>query len=95
MFHNTLSHIANSNDRNSMIPLSNSTIIEFSMINVILPSIVFNTGIYRCRTVVATITMTVVVAITTITMIVINIIMIIITSTRLLLLLLRAFSEKS
>ena len=87
MITNTLSNIANSNASNSTVTPSTTIIIDISMINATIPSIIINTGINRCRAAVTTITITHVVTITTITMIAINTIMIIITSTRLLLLL--------
>ena len=93
MINSTLSNIANSNASNSIIPPSTTAIIEISMINATIPSIIIHTGINRCRTVVTTIATAVVVTITTITMIAINTIMIIITSTRLLLLLVRIFLQ--
>ena len=86
---NTLGSIANSNASNSIITPSTTTIIEISMINATIATIMINTGIHRCRTAVTTVT--VVVTIITITMIVINTIVIIITSTRLSVLLLAAF----
>ena len=88
MINNSLSNIANSNASNSIITPSTTIILETSMIDATIPSIIINTGIIRCRPVVTTITMTAVVTITTITMLAINAIMIIITSPRLLFLLL-------
>ena len=88
MINNTLRNIANSNASNSIITPSTTTILETSMINAAIPSVITNTGIHRCGTVVTTITITVVVTITTITMIPSSTIMIIITSARLFLLLL-------
>ena len=88
MTNDALSNIANGNASNSIITPSTTISIEISMINATTPSIIINTGIYRCRSAATTITSTVVVTMTTITMIAINTIMIIITSTRLLLLLL-------
>ena len=87
MINNTLINIASSHSSNKITTPSTTIIIEISMINATTPSIIFNTGINRCRTAVTTITTTVVVTTTTITMIAINTIMIIITSTRLLVLL--------
>ena len=83
MINNTLSDIANSNAGNSIIAPSTTIIIEISLINATIPSIILNTGINRCRTAVTSITITVVVTITTITMIAINAILIITTSTNL------------
>ena len=95
MIHNTLNNIANSNAGNGIITPSTTIILEISMINATIPSIIVNTGINRCRAVVtttrATITVTVVVTIITITMIAVNTIMIIIADTRLSLLLLLTF----
>ena len=91
MINNTLSNIANSNARNSIITPSTTITIEINMTHATIPSIIINTGIKRCRTAVTTITSTVVVTIATITMIAINTILTIITSTRLLLLLVRFF----
>ena len=91
MIKNTLSNIASSHASNKAITPSTSIIIETSMINATIPSIIINTGINRCRTAVTTITITVVVTITTITMMAINTTMIIITNTRLLLLLVLPF----
>ena len=91
MINNTLRNIANSNASNRIMTPSTSIIIEISMINATIPSIIINTGINRCRNADTTITATVVVTITTIAMITIHTIMIIITSTRLLLLLVRIF----
>ena len=88
MINNTLSNIANSNASNSIITLSTAIILEISMINATIHSIIINAGSHRCRTAVTTITITVVVTSSTITMIAITTIMTIITSTRLLLLLL-------
>ena len=85
MISSTFSIIANINAHSFITP-STTIIIEISMVNAIIPSVVMNTGIRRCRTVVTTITITVVVIITTITMIAIDTLIIIITSTRLLLL---------
>ena len=85
--------IANSTASNSIITLSTTIVIEISMINATIPSIIENTAINRCRTAVTTITITVVITITTIPMIVINTIMIIIASTRLLLLLVLTFLQ--
>ena len=93
MINNTLNNTANSNASNSIVTPSTTIIIEISMINATIPSIIINTGIHRCRTAVITINITVVVTITTSTMIAINTIMIIITSTRLLLLLVRFFDK--
>ena len=87
MINATLSNIASSHASNQIMTPSTTIIIEISMINTIMPSIIIHTGINRCRTAVTTITITVVVTITTITMIAINTTMIIITSTRLLILL--------
>ena len=84
MTNNTLSNIANSRASISIITPSASIILEISMINATMPSIIINVGINRCGTAVTTFTITVVVTITTIAMIAINTIMIIITSTRLL-----------
>ena len=50
MIHNTLSNIANSNASNSIITPSTTIIIEISMINATIPSIIINTAINRCRT---------------------------------------------
>ena len=86
MVYNALSNIANDSAHNSS---STTIILETSMVNAIIPSVIVNTGINHCRIVVTT-TITVVVMITTFTMIAINTIIIIITSTRLLLLLLLA-----
>ena len=91
MLNKTLSNIANSNARNTIIIPSTTIIIEINMINATFPSIIINTGINRCRTAVTTTTITVVVTIATITMIAINTILIIISSTRLLLLPVRIF----
>ena len=66
MITNTLSNIANSNASNSILTPSTTIIIEISMINATIPSIIINTGINRCRPAVTTITITVVVTITTI-----------------------------
>ena len=74
---NILSNMANINAHNAIITPSTTIIIEISMVNAIIPSIMLNT-----RTVATTITVAVVVTVTTITMIAINIIIIIITSTR-------------
>ena len=82
MMHNTLSTIASSNASNRIITTSPTIIVEISMINATIPSIIINTGINRCRTAVTTITITAVVTSTNITMIAINTIVIIITSTR-------------
>ena len=82
MINNTLSNIATSNAGNRIITPSTTMIIEISMINATIPSIIINTGLNRCRTITIVVF---VVTITTITMIAINTIMIIITSTRLLL----------
>ena len=93
----TLSIIANINAHNSIITPSTTIVIEISMLNAIIPSIIviiINTGIYRCRTVVTMITMTVVVSITTNTMVASNTLTIIITSTRPLLLLLLTVIEE-
>ena len=87
MINHTLSNIANRIASNSIITPTTTIIIEISMINATIPSIIVNTGISHCRTAVTTITVTVVVTITTMTMIAVNTIMIIIASTRLLLLL--------
>ena len=94
MINNTGSNIASSNASNRTITPSTTILIEISMINATIPSIRINTGINRCRTAVATITIIVVVTIATITMIAINTIMIIIPSTRLLLLLVLTFLYK-
>ena len=91
MINNTLSNIASSHASNKVITPSTTIIIEISMMNATIPSIIINTGVNRCRTAVTTVTTTVVVTITTITMIASNTIMIIITSTRLLLLLVLTF----
>ena len=91
MINNTLSNIANRNASNSISTPSTSILIETSMINATIPSIIINTGINRCRTAVTTITITVVVTITTITKIAINTIMIIISTTKLLFLLVVSF----
>ena len=56
MINNTLSNIANSNASNNIIAPSTSIIVEISMINATIPSIIGNTGIDRCRTAVTTIT---------------------------------------
>ena len=88
---NTLGNIANSNANKRIITPSATIIIEISMINATIPSIIIYTGSNRCRTAVTTIAITVVVTITTINMSAINTIMIIITNTRLLLLLVRIF----
>ena len=85
MINNALTNIANSNAGNSVITPSATIVMEISMINATIPSIIMNTGINRCRTAVTTITITVVVTITSITMIVTNAIIITIASTRLLL----------
>ena len=69
MINNTLSNIANSNASNSINTPSSTIIVEISMINATIPSIIINTGINRCGTAVPTITITVVVTITIITMI--------------------------
>ena len=95
MIHNTLSNIASSNASNWIITASTTIIIEISMMNATIPSIIIHTGINRCRTAATTITIAAVVTTTTITMIEINTIMIIITSTRLLLLLVLTFVYKS
>ena len=60
MINSTLSMIANINLQNSIITPSTTMIIEISIVNAIIPFIIMNTGINRCRTVVATITITVV-----------------------------------
>ena len=83
MMNTILSTIANTN---AIIAHSTTKIIEISMVNSTIPSIIINTSINRCRTAVTTITITVVVILTIITMIAINTIVIIITSTTLLLL---------
>ena len=83
MIKNTLSNIANSTASNSIVTPSTTIIIEMSMINAIIPSIIINAGINLLADV-PTITIPVVVTITTITMIAINTIMINITSTSLL-----------
>ena len=88
MINSTLRIIANINAHNSILTPSTTINIEISMVNAPIPSIIMNTGIHRCRTVVTTITITAVVIIATITMIATNTIIIIITNTRLLLLLL-------
>ena len=88
MINNTLSNIANSNASNSIVTPSTSILIEISMINAIIPSIIVNTGVHRCRTDLTNVSIPVVVTISTTTIIAINTIMIIISSTRLLLLLL-------
>ena len=95
MINNTLNNIANSDASNGIITPSTTIILETSMINAAIPSIIITTDINRGRTVVTTITITVVVTISTDTMIAINTIMIIITSTRLLLLLLLTVFYKS
>ena len=92
MINNTLSSIPSSNASNSIISPSTTIVIDISMINATIPSIIINTGIHRCRTAVTPSIITVVVTITTISMIAISAIMIIITSTRLLSLLVRLFS---
>ena len=51
---NTLSIIANINVHNRIITPSTTRIIEISMLNAIIPSIIINTRINRCRTVVTT-----------------------------------------
>ena len=84
MIDNTLSSIASSNASNRKITPRTTIISETSMMNATIPSIIINTGIYRSRTAVTTITITVVVTTATITMIAINTIMIIIPSTGLL-----------
>ena len=43
MINNTLSNIANSNVSNSIITPSITIIIEISMVNAIIPSIIINT----------------------------------------------------
>ena len=88
MINSTLNILANINAHNSINTPSTTIIIEISMVNAIIASIILNTGIHRRRTVVTTITITAVVNIATITMIAITTIIIITTSTRLLLLLL-------
>ena len=76
----TLNTTANINAHNSILTASTKIIIEISMINATIPSIIINTGVNHCRTVLTTIAITVVViTITTI---------ITITNTRLLFLLL-------
>ena len=91
MIKNTLNNIASSNASNRIITPSTTIIIEISMINATIPSIISNTGINRGRTAVTTITIAVVVTITTITMIAIHTSMIIIPGTRLLILLVLTF----
>ena len=59
MINNTLSNIASSNASNRIITPSTTIMIEISMINATIPSIIINTGINRGRTA-ATITITVV-----------------------------------
>ena len=83
----TLGIIVNVNAHNSINTPSATIIIEISMVNGIIPTIIINTGINRCRTVVTTIGITVVVIFTTATMLAINTI-VIITGARLLILLL-------
>ena len=87
MINSTLSNIASSSASSRIITRSTTRILEISMINAAIPSIIINTGTNRCRTAATTMTMTVVGTMTTITMIAIHTIMIIIPSTRLLLLL--------
>ena len=68
MVNSTLSIIANINaHHNSMITPSTGIIIQMSMVNAIIPSIIITTCINHCRAVVTTITSTVVI-ITTSTM---------------------------
>ena len=93
MINNTLSNIAYSSASNSTTPPSTAIIIEISMNNATIPSIIISAGINRCRTAGTTITITAVVTVTAITMIAIHTILIIITSTRLLLLLLTLFAQ--
>ena len=69
MMNNTLSIISNANAHNSIISPSTTIIIEGSMVNAFIPSILINHGINHCTTVVTTITITVAFIITTITMI--------------------------
>ena len=94
MVNNTLNNIANINAHSGTITPGITRIIEISMVNAIIPSIILFTGINHCRTVVTTITTTVVGIIATTTMIASNTIIIIIASTSLLLLLLRTFLYK-
>ena len=84
MIHNTLGSIANSNAHHSIIPPSTTITTEISIFLAIIPSILVNTLINLCRTVVTSMTFTAVVIITTITMLAINTTVIIITSIRLL-----------
>ena len=91
MINNTLSNIANSNASNSILTRSTAIVIEISMINATIRSIIINTGINRCRTAATTVTITVVVTITAITLIAINTVMIISTCSRPSLLLLLTF----
>ena len=83
MMNSTLSTFVNIHAHKSIITPSATIIIEISMVNAVIPSIIINTGINRCRTVATTITVTVVVITTTITMIATNTVIIIITSIRL------------
>ena len=53
MINNTLSIIATINAHNDNITSSTTIIIEISMVIAIIPSIIGNTGINRCRTVTA------------------------------------------
>ena len=56
---NILSIIANMNADDSIITPSTTIILEISMVNATTPSIIVNTGINHCRTVVSTITVSV------------------------------------
>ena len=47
MINTTLSNIANSNDGNSILTPSTTIIIEISMVNAIIASIIINSGINR------------------------------------------------
>ena len=79
MIKNIPSIIPNINARNSIITPSTTKIFEASMVNAIIPFVIFKASIGRCRTDGATTTSTVVV---TIAMIAMNTISIIITTIR-------------
>ena len=56
MINSTLCIIANITAHDSLITPSTTMIIEISMVIAIIPSVIINTGINRCRTLVTTIT---------------------------------------
>ena len=58
MISNILSIVANISAHKGIIAPSTTTVIEISMVNATIPSIIFHTGIYRRRTAVTTITIT-------------------------------------